>query len=357
MVSESEVVTSETEIRKAIGTPPNTVYLKKINLLEEHSKRYLEMSHLMAISVQNIPTRIHLIATQQSKLVIVDDTKFTLKVRNIGESATPIQDEPCGLYVLVAGFEESLRINGKVCITSRGDGISVIEIKIDEHYFHCAKSIKRSHFWTSIDYTSSMDNPLGEVEFSDSNVKDFIQKSPFLLLATQNKKGEADLSPRGDPGGFLRVLDGHKVLIPERPGNKIADSLRNIIINSSMAIILFIPGTKLSLILTGDGKLTNSQTALKAFEIRNKIPKMGIELTVKKTYFGVNPALADKNLWDKADFGDRSVFPSLGMIVSEQLQSAGKMPGSGSVIGRVLGKLVGAVSQLAIKQDYKKNLY
>lgn len=273
------------------------------------------------------------------------------------QTATPIQDEPRGLYVLVAGYEESLRINGKVSITFRGDGISIIEVKIDEHYFHCAKSIKRSQFWKSMDHTFSMNNPLEEAEFSDSNVKDFIQKSPCLLLATQNQKGEADLSPRGDPEGFLRVIDRQKVLIAERPGNKIADSLRNIVVNSSMAIILFIPGTKLSLILIGNGKLTNSQAVLKASEIRNKMPKIGIELIVKKTYFGVNPALADTDLWDKAGFENRAVFPSLGMIVSEQLQSAGKIPGSGSVIGRVFGKMVGTASDLAIKHDYKKNLY
>lgn len=350
-------VTSEAEIREVIGTPPNTVSIKKMSLLEEHSKRYLTMSHLIAITAQNIPNRIHLVETQQSKLGVVDDTKFTLEVRNLAEIATPIQDEPCGLFVLVAGFEESLRINGKVSITSQGNEISVIEVKIDEHYFHCAKSIKRSQFWMSMDHTFSMDSPLKEAEFSDSHIKDFVQKSPFLLLATQNQQGETDLSPRGDPGGFLRVLDGHKVLIPERPGNKIADSLRNIVVNSSMAMILFVPGTKLSLILIGNGNLTNSQAVLKTAEIKNKIPKIGIELTVKKTYFGVNPALADQDLWDKAGFGNRSVFPSLGMMVSEQLQSAGKIPGSGSVIGRVFGKIVGAASELAIKQDYKKNLY
>jgi len=350
-------VTSEAEIRKVIGTPPATVYLKKISLLEKHSKRYLEMSHLIAITANNLPNRVHLVATRQSEMVILDDTKITLKVRDNAESFISIQDQPCGLYVLVSGFEESLRINGKICITSRGSGISDIEIKIDELYFHCAKSIKRSRFWTSMDNTFSVANPLEETEFFASNINDFIQKSPFLLLATQNQKGEADLSPRGDPGGFVRVLDRHKVLIPERPGNKIADSLRNIVDNSSIAIILFVPGTKLSLTLIGDGKLTTSHSVLETSEIRNKIPKIGIELTVKKTYFGINPALADQDLWDKSGFGDRSALPSLGMIVSEQLLSAGKIPGSGSVFGRVFGMAVGAASEIAIKQDYKKNLY
>ena len=122
-----------------------------------------------------------------------------------------------------------------------------------------------------------------------------------------------------------------------------------------MAIILFIRGTKLSLILIGNGKLTNSQAVLEASEIRNKILKIGIELIAQKTYFGVDPAWADTELWDEAGFENRTKFPSLGMIVTEQLQSFGKIPGSGSVMDRVFAKVVGAVSELAVKQDYKKN--
>ena len=349
-------LTTEAEIREVIGTPPDTVYLKKISVLEEHSKRYLEMSHLIAISSKTLQNRIHLVARQQSKLLIIDDTKFSLEVSSIDDTASSIQDEPCGLYVLVAGFEESLRINGTVCVTFTGEGLSLIEVKIDELYFHCAKSIKRSRFWQSLDHSFSMASPLEEVKFSDSKIKDFIQQSPFLLLATENE-GEADLSPRGDPGGFVRVIDTSKVLIPERPGNKIADSLRNIVVNPSMAVILFIPGSTLSLILSGDGKLTNSQAILKASKVKNKTPKLGIEVTIKKTYFGINPALADTDLWDKTGFEDRTLLPSLGTIVSEQLQTIGKLPGSGSIIGRIVGKVVGTASDLAIKRDYKKNLY
>ena len=82
--------TSEAEIRKAIGTPPTTVYLKKISMLEKHSKRNLEMSHLVAIAAKNISNRIHLVATQQSKIVIVDDTKLTLMVKDMAKTASPI---------------------------------------------------------------------------------------------------------------------------------------------------------------------------------------------------------------------------------------------------------------------------
>ncbi|MBV1914697.1 MAG: pyridoxamine 5'-phosphate oxidase family protein [Pseudomonadales bacterium] len=350
-------LTSEVDLRKNIGTAPKAVSVKKMSRLESHSQRYLEMSHLIAITSENIPNRIHLVATQQSKLVVVDETTFTLEVTTLSEASAAIQNQACGLYVLVAGFEESLRINGKLSITNKNDSVSIIEITLGEHYFHCAKSIKRSKFWTPIDYSSAMDKPVAEASLSNSEIRDFIRQSPFLLLATQNQKGETDLSPRGDPGGFLKVIDENKILIPERPGNKIADSLSNLIGNDSMAIILFVPGSTLSLIVTGHGKITNDKTLLSEFEINNKSPKVVTELSVKNIYFGVNSAMVDNNLWDEAGFADRSILPSLGMMISDQLRSAGKIPGSDLAAGRVLGKVLGTISELAIKQDYKKNMY
>ena len=111
-------ITSEAGIREVIGSPPNAIYLKKISLLEAHSKRYLQMSHLMALSAKAIPNRIHLVATQQSKIVVVDNTKYTLEVRNVPEIVAPIRDEPCGLYVLVAGLQ-SKRVTRIICISMR----------------------------------------------------------------------------------------------------------------------------------------------------------------------------------------------------------------------------------------------
>lgn len=344
-------ITSEAEAREIIGTPRAGLNLKKIDFLETHSKHYLKMSCLLAIASEKIPSRVLLVATQESQLSIESDTKFSLTVADNTLAALSIQNAPCGLYVLISGFEESLRINGKVSVSSLGEGETIIEIEIDEHYFHCAKSIRRSEFWGRVDSTFPATGPLTKATLSEKEVGDFIRQSPFLLLATQNEKGEADLSPRGDPAGFVRVLDNNKVLVPERPGNLIADSIRNIIVNPSVAMILFIPGSELTLTLIGKGKLTSASALLEASEMNKKIPKIGIELTVEDVYFGVNSALSQQDLWSKSGFGDRSAFPSLGMMISEQMQTAGKIPAGNSA------KAIGEASEIAIEKDYKENLY
>ncbi len=350
-------ITTEDEMRSVIGTPHRSVYRKKIKYLEEHSKRFLKASCFIAITAKNIATGIHLVATQQSNLEIVDDITFIMTANIIIDNATFNKDEPCGLYVLIAGFEESLRINGKMSVIRAKTGSLVIKVKITELYFHCAKSIKRSIFWIPKDYSALTDKLLEKSKLSNTNVMAFIKNVPFLLLATQNRKGEVDLSPRGDPAGFVKVLDENRVLIPERPGNKIADSLTNIISNPKIALILFIPGSVESLILKGNARLTTSQTILEALEVKNKIPKIGIELTVTEVYFGINPVLENINLWDKTGFVVRSTFPSLGRIVSDQIQTARKTPGEGRIFGRVVRKMMTMLSDVAIKYDYRKNLY
>lgn len=176
-------------------------------------------------------------------------------------------------------------------------------------------------------------------------------------MGTVNLSGEVDLSLRGDPAGFVRILDDNKILIPERPGNKIADSLTNIITNPKIMIILLVPGSVETLILTGNGKLTAFVALLKTSMIKNKIPKIGIELTVNKVCFGANQTLAKLGLWDKDSFVDRSTLPSLGRIVTEQIQSVGKSPVGGTIFGRAFRKLVIILVNIMIKLDYKKNLY
>jgi hypothetical protein len=91
--------------------------------------------------------------------------------------------------------------------------------------------------------------------------------------------------------------------------------------------------------------------------VQQKAPKLGIELSVTSCRLQQNSELEKMDLWNSSKFGDRSLFPSLGRIVSDQLQSTGKIPGKNSGLGRMLGKAAGSATELLIQADYKKNLY
>src|SRR5204862_1288940 len=72
--------------------------------------------------------------------------------------------------------------------------------------------------------------------------KRYIEESPFVCIATSNAQGELDVSPRGDPPGFVRIVDDRTLLIPDRPGNRIADTLTNLLVDSRIALLFLIPG-------------------------------------------------------------------------------------------------------------------
>ncbi|MDX1695816.1 MAG: pyridoxamine 5'-phosphate oxidase family protein, partial [Ketobacteraceae bacterium] len=322
------------------------------------SKRYLNMCDLIAISCDLFDETIKVFSAKNATIAISeDDTRFSLTVADSEGEIQTGKTAKCGLYLLVAGFEESLRINGDLSAEESSDGKVTLQIKIEELYFHCGKSIKRSSFWDPQSPASQKAQNSAENSLASPDIRAFVQSAQFLLIATQNHKGDRDLSPRGDPAGFARILSDDKLLIPERPGNKIADSLTNLLTDNRVVIMLISPGCNATLVAEGTAQLTDSKDLLAASAVQDKIPKLGIEVSVASCRFRENPELVKMDLWNKENYGDRSQFPSLGRIISDQLQASGKIPGKKTGLGRMLGKAAGNASELLIQADYKKNLY
>ena len=126
----------------------------------------------------------------------------------------------------------------------------------------------------------------------------FIELSPFLCLATSDETGSCDVSPRGDPPGFVRILDDVTLLIPERPGNRIADSLRNILRNPHVGLVFFVPGVTDTFRVNGKATLTRDASLLRPCAVEGKISK----------------AFLRSHLWDASRFVDRSQLPTNGEI-------------------------------------------
>lgn len=100
----------------------------------------------------------------------------------------------------------------------------------------------------------------------------FIRRSPFLCLGTQDLSGRADVSPRGDPPGFVRVLDSNTLAIPDRPGNNRLDSLSNIIENPAVGLLFMIPGFDDTLRVNGMANIVTDPGLLATMEVNNRLP-------------------------------------------------------------------------------------
>lgn len=145
--------------------------------------------------------------------------------------------------------------------------------------------------------------------------RQFIERSPFLCLATSAPDGTCDVSPRGDPAGFVRILDEQRLLIPERPGNKLADSLRNILANPNVGLLFFIPGVGDTLRVNGRATIVDDAELLAASVIEGKTPKLGLLIEIDEVFTHCSKAFLRSQLWNPELHIDRSELPSSGEIL------------------------------------------
>lgn len=145
--------------------------------------------------------------------------------------------------------------------------------------------------------------------------RQFIECSPFVCVASASPDGGLDVSPRGDPPGFVRVLDDRTLLIPERPGNRIADTLTNLLTDPRIALLFLIPGVGDTFRVNGEAELVDDAELLAPSEIEGKIPRVGILVRVKQAYTQCAKALIRSDLWNPEHHIKRSALPSNGQIL------------------------------------------
>ena len=144
--------------------------------------------------------------------------------------------------------------------------------------------------------------------------RQFVDRSPFVLLATSAPDGTCDVSPRGDPPGFVRVLDEKTLLLPERPGNRLADSLRNILANPRVGLLFVVPGVGDTLRVNGRATLVTDDELLAPSAVDGKVPKLGILVDADEVFTHCSKAFLRSQLWDPERYVERSELPSSGEI-------------------------------------------
>ncbi|MEM6580029.1 MAG: pyridoxamine 5'-phosphate oxidase family protein [Pseudomonadota bacterium] len=150
-----------------------------------------------------------------------------------------------------------------------------------------------------------------EINYINDHYKRFIERSPFLILATMSEKG-IDCSPRGDPAGFVRVVDEKHIQIPDRRGNNRLDSLKNIVSHPNVGIIFLIPNVGETIRVSGKAKIVVEPELCDSFSIRGKPASSVLSITVEKAYFQCQKALVRSKLWDASTYVERNDLPTAG---------------------------------------------
>lgn len=142
----------------------------------------------------------------------------------------------------------------------------------------------------------------------------FVEASPFVCLATSDRDGRCDVSPRGDPRGFVRILSDETLLLPERPGNRLADSLRNILANPRVGLLFLLPGVGDTFRVNGRATLITDAALLAPSAVEGKVPRLGILIDVEEAFTQCSKALLRSELWNPALHQRREDLPSNGEI-------------------------------------------
>jgi uncharacterized protein len=143
----------------------------------------------------------------------------------------------------------------------------------------------------------------------------FVERSPFVLLATAAADGTCDVSPRGDPPGFVRILDDTTLLIPDRPGNRLADALRNIVSNPNVGLLFVIPGVTETFRVNGRAFITDDRELLAGSTVEERIPKLGVVVQIAEAFTQCSKAFLRSDVWNPDTFQERSSFASAGEIM------------------------------------------
>jgi len=180
-----------------------------------------------------------------------------------------------------------------------------------------------------------------QIAHIDEHARAFIAKSPFLLIASSDAEGRMDVSPKGDPPGFVTVLDERTLAIPDRPGNRRADTFRNLLQTGRIGLLFLLPGKEETLRVNGTARIVRDQWVREPMAIAGRPPDFAIVVNVEEVFLHCAKCVIRSKLWDSAAWPQLDGLASLARAIVDQ------------------GKLTESIEEMhaLIEKDKRERLY
>ncbi|MFI5839674.1 pyridoxamine 5'-phosphate oxidase family protein [Catenuloplanes sp. NPDC051500] len=316
-------------IESIIGRPVDVVMRKQVGALDEGCRRVLAAAPLAGLGYLDAEGRPH--------TTVVGGRPGFAEVespRRISLPAGPLPPVGSGVsfVFLLPGVREVLRLNGTVAGTS---GRLVVDL--EQVYVHCARAVGRSGLWETPRPAPPRPGGTPDGPLAEARVAAFLAATPFLFVSSWDADGGSDTSPRGDNPGFLRVLDGRTLVMPDRRGNKRADTFHNLLTDDRLSIVALVPGRLEALHLSGRAEITDDPGLLATMAIGAQVPHAAVVFTVSEAIVRTNEAVGAAQAWDRTRHVDLTAVPDLNALATVHL--AGNMPQSAG------GRLMRAVAR------------
>jgi predicted pyridoxine 5'-phosphate oxidase superfamily flavin-nucleotide-binding protein len=341
MFDVSAVLACDAELEAVVGGRPGAVMLKSIRFLDEHCDRFLERSPYAVIGTTTGYGSLQTIALGGEPGVLVPRSDTVLELGDVSGKDV-IDGAPAGLIALVPGYGETLRINGRLRVRD-----NVATLDVEEALLHCAKAVMRSELWTA------RGNPDPNGGATVPSVAAFLDGAPFIVLVSTDADGHADVSPKGDPPGLIRQIDDTTIAIADRPGNRRADTLHNLMDDPRIAMLAMQPGRHDVAEVRGKARVCTDGALLASMRLRDRTPKVALVIDVEHSVLRNEPALSAADLWNPSRHIADGALPRAATIWADHVRR-NTDSGTGAKVARRLVSKTALAAGVAI--DYRTNL-
>ena len=155
----------------------------------------------------------------------------------------------------------------------------------------------------------------------DRHCRDFIDRSPFVLIATAGGNGSIDVSPKGDPAGFVQILGNNTIAIPDRKGNRRADTFSNILENPKVGLFFMVPGYRETLRITGTAIIVRDIELRQLMAVKGSIPELALVVNIDEVFFHCAKCVIRSGLWDADNWNNIDEMSRLADALSDQTSS------------------------------------
>jgi ferredoxin-NADP reductase/predicted pyridoxine 5'-phosphate oxidase superfamily flavin-nucleotide-binding protein len=346
-------LTTAVAVESVIGRPASMIMLKQISALDKGCRIVLARSPIAAFGYRD--------AGGTSRTTFVGGTPGFARVHSstrisFALPGTGVPRGPASLFFLLPGVGELLRVNGSVA--ARRGSETTVDIK--EAYVHCAQAVLRSRLWEPPVPAGPVVEIAGDGPLRRPGVAAFLAAAPFLALSTWDSGDGSDTSPRGDRQAAARILDGRTLVIPDRRGNKRADTLHNLLQDDRLSFAALVPGRSGVLHVRGRGSITDDPALLETMALRGMPPHAALLIDVEHAEVAGNAAVARSRVWTSGARLDRGAVPDMMAIAGEHLAigSASAEGGPPAFLLKVAGAIPGMTRllRLVMNRAYRSGL-
>ncbi|WP_328607114.1 FAD-binding oxidoreductase [Amycolatopsis sp. NBC_00345] len=345
-------LTTVDEVEGILGQPPSMIALKQISALDEGCRTILAHCPLAGFGYRD--------ADGVSHTTFLGGPPGFARVHSPTRISFTLPDDeahgPASFVFLLPGVGETLRVNGSV---AKRKGAETF-VDIEEAYVHCAQAVIRSRLWQPPAPAEPTPEVEGEGPLSRPGVAEFLAAASFLTLSTWDGSGGSDTSPRGDRQAVARILDSRTLAIPDRKGNKRADSLHNLLQDDRLSFAALVPGRTGVLHVSGRGSITDDPALLETMALRGTPPHAALLIDVEHAEVTASAAVTRSRAWTAAAHLERGTVPDLMVLAGDHL-ATNMANAEGGVLARVLKVVaripgIGRVVRLVMNRAYRSGL-